>query len=260
VARSRDRLLATARATYHRRRGVRELAAVAKRLRGGTRDLPDLAHLAFYEEGPMQGPLQRDEALFLHALVRVLRPRTVVELGFFRGHSAFNFLCALDPDARLYSFDVDPDCAQTARERFGHDPRLIFRVRSQDALTTDDLDGRPADLVFIDAAHDLALNETTFERLVELLAPEAIVAIHDTGTVPRELLGIPDGHWLLDVPRVWVDDEFEHQPGERAFVNRLLERHPEFAQVHLHSRRTIRAGLTVLQRSAPLRRPPDTDE
>jgi hypothetical protein len=50
-------------------------------------------------------------------------------------------------------------------------------------------------------------------------------------------------------------DEYEHQPDERAFVNWLLDEHPELRQIHLHSRRTVRGGLTLLQRSSPLARP-----
>lgn len=37
----------------------------------------------------MGGAVQRDEGLLLHALVRAMRPKTLVEIGFFRGHSAF---------------------------------------------------------------------------------------------------------------------------------------------------------------------------
>src|SRR4051812_11393142 len=127
---------------FYRRRVVREVAALARGPRS-RRGAPDLAHLAFYEE-EVEGPLQRDEALFLHALIRVIRPRTIVELGFYHGHSAFNFLRALDTDARLYSFDIDPACQDFVR-RFEHDPRFTFRLRSQDALTAEDIDGREAD-------------------------------------------------------------------------------------------------------------------
>jgi hypothetical protein len=56
-----------------------------------------------------------------------------------------------------------------------------------------------------------------------------------------------------------MDDEREVMPGERAFMNWLLDEHPEFSQVHLHSQRTVRCGITVLQRSAPLPRPPEPD-
>lgn len=247
VLRLRERRL------FYRSRLLRELAAAAAWSRRRA-TAPDLVHLAFYDEITW-GPVQRDEALFLHALVRAVRPLVVVEIGFLQGDSAFNFLRALDADARLYSFDVDPACTAVAHERLGHDPRFVFRSRSQDALTREDIDGRLADFVFLDAAHDLGLNEAAFERLLELMGPDAIVAIHDTGTIPRAL--VPAGHWTLGLTERWAGDDYEHQPEERAFVNRLLESHPEFSQVHVHSRRAFRHGLTLLQRSEPLGRPQD---
>lgn len=246
-----SRLRPRERPVYYRSRLLRELHVLARwrRLRG---DMPDLAHLPFWSEEEM-GPVQREEALFLHALIRVVRPRTVVEVGFSQGHSAFNFLRALDPEARLYSFDVDPDCAEIARERFAHDPRFTFRLRSQTELTAADIDDRPADFVFLDAAHELELNKVALERLLPLMPPAAILAVHDTGAIPRALF--PSGHWLLEDTGNWAGDEYEHQPDERAFVNWILDEHPELAQVHLHSRRTVRCGITLVQRRAALPRP-----
>jgi hypothetical protein len=80
--------------------------------------------------------------------------------------------------------------------------------------------------VFLDGAHDLALNQQTFERLLPMLAPDAIVAVH------------------------------EHQPEERAFVNWVREEHPDFAQIDLHTHVVPRRGTALLQRSRPLARPP----
>jgi hypothetical protein len=57
-----------------------------------------------------------------------------------------------------------------------------------------------------------------------------------------------------------VGGEYEGQPDERAFVNWLLEQHSEFSQIHLHSVRTIRCGLTLLQRSVPLARSPGAQQ
>jgi len=239
---------------FFRSRLLREVAAGIRWRASGA---PDLAHLAFYDEVTW-GPVMRDEALFLNALVRALRPETVVEIGFLRGHSAFNFLRALDDESRLYSFDVDPACREVAHERLGHDPRFVFRNRSQDEIRADDLDGRLADFVFLDAAHDLALNQATFDRLLPLLAPRAILAIHDTGTIPLQFF--PPGHWALELSKRWVGGEYEHQPDERAFVNWLLDTHPEFSQIHIHSRRAHRHGFTLLQRSALLPRPTEVVE
>lgn len=236
---------------YDQNRFLRELFAVARwpALRS---EAPDLAHLVRLGES-MGGPLQRDEALLLHGLVRVVRPRTVVEIGFLQGASAFNFLAALDSDARLYSFDIDPACEAVAQRRFGHDARFAFKLRSQTALTPQDIDGRTADFVFLDAAHDLSLNQETFTRLVPLLSAQAILAVHDTGTVPRALL--PPRHWAHHKSDGWLADEYEVMSDERAFANWVLETYPEFSQLHLHSTRTIRCGVTLLQRSPPLPRP-----
>jgi predicted O-methyltransferase YrrM len=247
---------------YARSRGVREVVA-ATRWPALRKELPDIAHLVRLAETAW-GPVQRDEALFLHALVRVLRPSTVVEIGFLHGHSAFNFLRALDADARLYSFDIDPAAESVARERFRRDSRFVFRRRSQTDLTGEDMDGRQPDLVFLDASHDFELNQATFSRLLPLMSPNAILAVHDTGTIPRRLVEpdrIPDalavvGDWWRANPDVgWIGDEREVEPGERAFVNWVLENHPDFSQIHLHSTRTFRYGLTLLQRSTALPRP-----
>jgi predicted O-methyltransferase YrrM len=236
---------------FYTSRSVRELVAALRwiLLR---RDAPDLAHIPFYDEITV-GPLQRDEALLLHGLVRTVRPSTVVEIGFYHGWSAYNFLAALDDDARLYSFDIDPVCDQVAHRRFGDEPRLVYRRRAQQDLTPDDVDGRAVDLLFIDGAHDLALNQAAFAGLLPALAPNAIVAVHDTGTVLRTWT--PD--WLArTIPAErWLGDAYEHQPDERAFVNWLRDAHPDFAQLHLHTDRTPRSGITLLQRSGPLPRP-----
>ena len=212
---------------------------------------PDLAHLALFSETP-HGPIQGDEALFLYSLVRVIRPQTVLEIGFLKGDSAFNFLQALDRDARLYSVDIKPQRESRASELFGHDSRFAFRSVSQDRIGREHTDGRPADLVFLDASHDLALNQATFERLLDVMAPDAVLAVHDTGSVPRSL--VPEGHWWLQTDEGWVGDEREVLPDERAFVNWVREQHPEFSEIHLHSRRTLRLGMTLFQRSQPLPR------
>jgi predicted O-methyltransferase YrrM len=242
-----------ARPLYYRRQAVREIVAVLRwpRIRSNA---PDVAHLAAYTEWAW-GPIQRDDALLLHALVRTVRPATLVEIGFLFGHSAFNFLRALDADARLYSFDVDPGCAYHAQLRCQHDPRFVFRNRSQDAITSDDVDGRSVDFVFLDGAHDLTINQATFERLLPLLSSDAIIVIHDTGGIHRSIM--PPEHWTRDIPERWVGDWFEHQPDERAFVNWLLESYAEFSQIHLHSHRVFRHGMTLLQRTAALPRPRD---
>jgi len=232
----------------------RALVAVVPRLRAKRYDL---AHLALVPEETALGPLQRDEALVLHGLVRTLQPAVVVEFGFFAGDSALNFLQALPPAARVHSFDISDEATATARA-FPH-PNFTFHRKSQDQITAADVEHTPIDFVFIDASHDLELNRATFERLEELLAEDAIIVVHDTGTWPAHLIAGPHAEWAAGKPDGWLSaDEFVNEPDEREFVNWLRDAHPEFAQIHLHSTRVIRHGLTVLQRSRRLATPADT--
>ena len=215
----------------------------------------DTTHLHAYPEGSGSvGPVQREEALVLFALIRALRPQTVVEFGFHEGRSAFNILRALDPAARLYSYDVGEESAELAAELFAHDARFTFHLRSQSDFEPADVEGRPVDFVFLHASHAPATNRETFRRVLPVLAPDALVAVHDTGTVLRSCLTAEQQHEANTVwPDRWLSgDVFEHQPGERATVNWLRDEHPEFAQIHLHTHAVARWGLTIGQRSGRL--------
>ncbi len=240
---------------FHRWRLARRLILAYRWPRFKDRSF-DLTHLAFYDEESASGPLQRDEALLMHALVRVLRPKVVVEFGFLAGHSAMNFLTAVPSSTRFYSFDIDPACATTARRFFGNRPNFRFICKSQTEITAADVDGGPIDFCFLDASHDLELNRATFERLLPLLSSDAVVVVHDTGTWKPQHMRPVHRELAEAEPGWWVDhDEYAHQPEERQFVNWIRETHPEFAQLHLHTHATVRHGITMLQRSRALTLP-----
>jgi predicted O-methyltransferase YrrM len=207
-----------------------------------------MEHLQSYDDHGAIGPLQQDEAVALFGLVRALRPRTVVEFGFFHGHSAFNFLMALEADALLASYDVDDGSRDRAAREFPQRPGFRFFHKSQEDFHPDDVDGRPLDLVFFDAAHFLDLNQRTFERVRPHLAPGAWIAIHDTGVWSPEHLEPVHEEFIATMPIERTrEGRIVHQPGEREFVRWILEHFPEFQALHLHSCRTLRHGLTFLQ-------------
>jgi hypothetical protein len=59
----------------------------------------------------------------------------------------------------------------------------------------------------------------------------------------------------------WIDKEqYQQSLADRLFVNRLLQKHPDFSRVHLHSSNTLRNGITLLQKSAPLDTGSDPEE
>jgi predicted O-methyltransferase YrrM len=184
-----------------------------------------LGHLRWFGE-VVVGPVQRGEALLLYGLVKTVDPKTVVEFGFYKGHSAVNFLKAISSDSRLYSYDISDMSAQMARRI--HDQRFRFIHKSQADFEWSDVGHRQVDFAFFDAAHDFRLNVETFGRLRSSLAEKALIVVHDTGEHGSAAC--------------------VHQPDERRFVNYIKLDIGDFDQIHLHSTTKLRHGLTLLQR------------
>ena len=211
-------------------------------------------HLYFYREENVLGDLQRDEALFLFALARVLRPRTVVEFGFLRGHSTFNLLQSVSPDCNVFSYDIEPSSQEIAKSQFARFPNFHFILKSQTDFSRDDINRAVVDLCFLDASHDFELNKVTFTKLIESVSDESVIVVHDTGTWAKSFFKPLNQSYAVNNPEGWLgESEFQHCRGERQFVNWVLDLHPEFQEIHLHSTRTLRNGFTMLQRRHKLR-------
>lgn len=212
-----------------------------------------MSHLLSYRENDAIGPLQRDEALALFGIIRTLRPKVVVEFGFFHGHSAFNFLRAMDDGARLFSYDIDADSIKRAATEFKFDKRFTFIAKSQTEFDPTDIENRKIDFVFFDAAHELELNTETFGKIAGHLSPEAMIAVHDTGLWHRKDFAAIHKEFAGKMPGVWESEVlYAHQPGERDFIDWIVSSHPEFTALHFHTTETLRHGFTLLQRKRPL--------
>ncbi|MDG7041492.1 MAG: class I SAM-dependent methyltransferase [Nitrososphaerota archaeon] len=202
-----------------------------------------LNHLGSFDDYA-QGPMQRDEALLLYALVKTVDPKTIVEFGFFLGNSAINFLKSMSRDARLYSFDIWDVSKQAATQI--KDPRFKFIFKSQTDFEPADIDNNTVNLAFFDAAHDFDLNVTTFAKLKDSLAEKALIVVHDTGAwyVNPKGFKTEEGYFLNGSATTYI-----HRPGERKFVN-YIKTNGGFDQIHLHSTSKFRHGLTILQKNA----------
>lgn len=180
------------------------------------------------------GPLGDVDAKFIQAVIEMTSPLVLLEFGHLFGDSARSMLEVMRPDARLYSYDCDQNSHIT-------DSRFTFFKQSQTEVSGIE----NIDFVFLDASHDLELNKITFEKIKDKLSPNAIIAIHDTGTWPSNVYGFDRGYNL-------PDGRYIHCPGERLFSNWLTEAHSEYKQVHLHSNRDVRHGITLVQKSEKL--------
>ena len=206
-------------------------------------------HFLSYEEENAIGPLQRDEAVAIFGITRVVRPNTIVEFGFFHGHSAYNFLAALEPNALLFSYDIDSVSEFRAKTEFSHFRNFKFIGKSQTDFCASDIDNRPVDLVFFDASHCLDLNKTTFLKVYPHLAENGLIIIHDTGVWNNKYFSDTHRHFVeeLDPPRT-PDGFYIHQPDEREFVRWVLTEYNVLTEFHLHTTNTLRHGFTRIQR------------
>jgi predicted O-methyltransferase YrrM len=224
------------------------------------------------EQGPFV--LQDDEALLLFALARVNGISRVLEMGGQDGFSARNFLEAVACTSRpaVYSIDIDP-----AAPRVGLKHHPIHKWPGH--LTAADLDWQTVDLILLDGHHYPATIEMLRRVLTQgLLAPEGLIALHDTGLHPpppgctepphscedtREhtaLVSLNESH----LPTAWQQKSgWMHQPVERLVAQWLtkFDCNAEWQVLVAHDDRhrrgasTVRHGLTIMQRRVSLHVP-----
>jgi predicted O-methyltransferase YrrM len=195
----------------------------------------DFEHLVETPDQLVFGPIQDDEAVALYGIVRVMRPKVIVEFGTATGYSARNFVKAMDPDGRLYTYDLAP-----TKNR---GPQHVHYVRDMASFAPSDVGNQKIGLVFMDA-HALDAYKKVFRTLesTNILADDALIVVHDTGAHAVPMPGI-GGY----VPA--KEGGFLHQAGDRDFVNWIKDNYPQFEQIHLHSRTfPHRHGLTILQK------------
>lgn len=153
--------------------------------------LADETHAATTAPQMMVGTL---EGRFLAAVVAMLRPRLVVEIGTFTGYSALSMAEALPPGGRIVTCDISEEHAAIARRHIGSSPyadRVDVRVgHALDTLAT--LEG-PFDLVFIDA--DKTNYLAYYEAVLPKLAADGVIAVDNvlwSGQVLDEQDTTPD--------------------------------------------------------------------
>ena len=116
------------------------------------------------------------EGRLLTALVAMLRPRSVLEIGTFTGYSALSMAEALPADGRIVTCDISEEHLAIARRHIAASPYAgVIEVRSGPALETIATLPGPFDLVFIDA--DKTSYSAYFEATLAKLAPDGVILV-----------------------------------------------------------------------------------
>jgi predicted O-methyltransferase YrrM len=131
------------------------------------------AGLPAIDVSPLQGK-------FLHLLVRIVRPRRVLEIGTLGGYSTIWMARALPRGGRIISLEYNPKHADVARKNLEHAgmlKRVDLRVgRALDSLPVLASSGAgPFDLIFIDA--DKRSNPQYLEWAVKLARVGTVILV-----------------------------------------------------------------------------------
>lgn len=112
------------------------------------RELDRETHMRAVAPRMLSGHLQ---GRLLELLVRMIRPRKVLEIGTFTGYSALSMAAGLADDAELHTIEVDDELESLAQSYFDRSPHgRKIRLHIGSALEVAPTLGGTFDLVFID--------------------------------------------------------------------------------------------------------------
>jgi len=122
--------------------------------------------------GHLQGRL-------LKMLVRMIRPKNILEIGTFSGYSAISMAEGLGENGRVYTFEIDDELEDFTRpwiENSSVADKIDFRIGN--ALTEAPKLGIEFDLVFIDG--DKRQYVDYYEMALSLLRPGGFIVADNT--------------------------------------------------------------------------------
>ena len=172
--------------------------------------------------GHLQGRL-------LKMLVQMIRPKDILEVGTFSGYSAIAMAEGLEPDGRVYTFEINDEMEDFTRPWIEQSPvadRIDFRIG--DALTEAPKLGVTFDMVFIDG--DKRHYREYYDMSLSILRPGGYILADNT---------LWDGH----VVETAYDHDHQTQ-GVRAF-NDYVAADDRVEQVIL----PLRDGLTLIRKN-----------
>ena len=161
----------------------------------------DVTALRAFDRSP-HASLSSTELLALGAIVRLRRPKRILEVGTFEGNTTLNLAANAPGDAQIITLDLPPDSAsdlglavpedmrnKTAKSLVGRqlhngrgDPRIRQVFGDSAIIDWGNLPG-PFDLVFIDGCHFETYVRSDTRNAITHLAPDGIIIWHDYGII-----------------------------------------------------------------------------
>jgi hypothetical protein len=197
----------------------------------------NLDHLIQNNKQDVMGPIQDDEALFLYSIIKGMRLKTVLEIGFGFGYSATNFLKAVGDDGCVITIDIDN--FNTIQKNH------IPLVKDVNLVKKEDISIDKIDMVFFDChIYDGQLNLYNELKNANIITDNTVLALHDTNL------------WIKDYTnenKRKIEEGVVHQSVERKLVNYFYDL--GYSPFCLHTQPEIhneefpyRHGVTVMSK------------
>jgi predicted O-methyltransferase YrrM len=170
-----------------------------------------------------------DDLARLAFITKLLEPKTIFEIGTFRGRTALNFALNSPPDCTIYTLDLPvaskPDAIQRACKA---DRNLIGRSRPGIDYEGKDVSGKivqlygdsqtfdflpfwgKMDLVFVDGAHDYEAVRVDTTNALRMLKPGGVILwddfadYGDQNGVTRAVLSLIPGEEVIQVDHTHI--------------------------------------------------------
>jgi predicted O-methyltransferase YrrM len=138
------------------------------------------------------------ELAYLCALVKLSKPRTLVEIGTERGLTTLHFSRNTGEECRIFTVDLPPEAAANAafysdsqlvrasatiQRVYGDDPKITQILKDSNTIEWGDFLEAPIDFAFIDASHLYEHVRKDTEGVLKALSPNGLVVWHDYRTV-----------------------------------------------------------------------------
>lgn len=200
---------------------------------------------------PTSGQYDWFDGQLLYCLIRLLRPRGIVEISMSSGYSTAFMATALRANGHgcVHTFELDRRCVRSASRNFEQWGLSEFvRIHEGDAKVTSLAltDLSDFSILFLDSLHTEGFARWFIERFVLKAAPDVLFHVHDVLPPGTSKYSAPVSYtkgrlrlrWLLQDParvlrRHWRDREPQDW-SEEAFVHRLAEQMSPDDYAYLH--------------------------
>jgi predicted O-methyltransferase YrrM len=165
----------------------RRAAAVTEGLSENIRSADGRTNHPELYTAPAQPAAEDEVADFLYALVRLLKPDSVLETGTAFGHTAARICDALTDNGvgELLTMEAKASRHEAAAARLADEPAVVLHAKYQDVTPPD---GTSFGLCFFDATRNSRDKE--FLHFRPWIADDAILVFHDTGAQHPGMSGV----------------------------------------------------------------------